>query len=474
MARSQRTAATRRKKTYDLVIIGAGPGGLAAAEFAARLGARVALLERERLGGVSLNTGSVPSKSLIRSATLFAAMREAARLQQPAQAEPVADLQRVIARLRRMQRRIGGYHSEARLKRAGIELHYGAARFVDERLIATNMGRFPFHHALVATGAGPTRPQIPGLIEGSYLTSDTIFGLEKLPEHLAVVGGGALGCELAQSFCRLGSRVTIIQDEAGFLPGEERDAAQVLAQSMARDGVTIRLNTSVTGARVGKAEVVLRTQNYGRTAEVQADRVLVSIGRTPCTDGLSLESAGVRADTATGIAVDEFLRTSNPRVYAAGDVCLRHRYANVAERTARIAVHNCLAKGRPMRHTALTIPWCTFCAPEIAHVGLQVWQARNEGIPIRTFTVMMQDIDRAILDRQDVGFVKLHSTGRNDKIVGATIVASRASEMINEVCVAMSTGIGLRELADVLHIYPSQSDAIRIAAMDLDEPLAPG
>jgi pyruvate/2-oxoglutarate dehydrogenase complex dihydrolipoamide dehydrogenase (E3) component len=474
MARARRRpAGSRRKKAYDLVVIGAGPGGLAAAELAARLGARVALLERARLGGDSLNSGSVPSKSLIRSATLFAAMREAARLQQPAQAEPVADLSRVAARLRRMQRRIAGYHSAERLARAGIELHFGAARFVDEGLIATDAGRFPFRHALVATGAKPTRPQIPGLTEGSYVTSDTVFALEKLPEHLAVVGGGALGCELAQSFCRLGSRVTIIQDEAGFLPGEERDAAQILAQSMARDGVTIRLNTAVVGARVDKAAVILETQNYERKAEVSADRVLVSIGRTPCTDGLSLKSAGIQADAATGIAVDDYLRTSNPRVYAAGDVCLPHRYTHVAERTARIAVHNCLQKGRPQRHSDLTIPWCTFCAPEIAHVGLQVWQARNENIPIRTFTVMMQDVDRAIMDRQDVGFVKLHVAGRNDKIVGATIVASRASEMINEVCVAMSTGIGLRDLAQVLHIYPSQSDAIRIAAMDLDEPLAP-
>ncbi len=464
--------ARRARKTYDLVVVGAGPAGIAAAELGASLGARVALLESDRLGGTSLNTGSVPSKALIRLAALFAGMREAARLQQPGQPEPVADFQRVAARLRRIEGRIGGYHSAERLQRAGIEVHFGAARFLDEQVRVAGARRFPFRHALVATGARPTKPQIRGLTEGCYITSDTIFSLDRLPEHLAVVGGGALGCELAQSFCRLGARVTIIQDEARFLPGEERDAAQVLAQSMARDGVIIRLNTSVVGARADGNGVTLETENYQRKAEVSADRVLVSIGRTPHTHDLDLEAAGVRSDPERGISVDAYLRTSNPRIYAAGDVCLPRRYTNVAERTARMAVHNCLGHGRRQRHTELTIPWCTFCAPEIAHVGLQVWEARERGIPIRTFTSMMQDVGRAITDRQEIGFVKLHVAGASDRILGATIVASRASDMINEVCVAMSTGIGLRALAEVMHIYPSQSDAIRIAAEELDEPLA--
>jgi pyruvate/2-oxoglutarate dehydrogenase complex dihydrolipoamide dehydrogenase (E3) component len=252
----------------------------------------VALLESDRLGGTSLNTGSIPSKALIRSATLFAGMREAARLQQPEHPEPIADLPRLAARLRRIEKRIAGYHSASRLERAGIEVHFAAARFRDEQLVEAGSRRLRFRHALVATGARPTMPQIPGLAEGSYVTSDTIFALERLPAHLAVVGGGALGCELAQAFCRLGSRVTIIQNEPRFLPGEERDAAQILAQSMARDGVTIRLNTSVVAARVTEKAVVLETENDQRKAEVSADRVLVSIGRRPNLHGLGLEAAG--------------------------------------------------------------------------------------------------------------------------------------------------------------------------------------
>ncbi len=460
-------------KSHDLVIVGAGPAGLAAAELAARLGARVALIERDRLGGTSVNTGTVPSKALIRLGTLFAAMREASHLRHPDGDEPVANFQRVAARLRAIEHRVGSFHSAERLRRAGVEVHFGVARFVGERTLVAGSRRLNFRNALVTTGARATPPSIPGLVEGSYVTSDTLFSLEHLPRELAVIGGGALGCELAQAFRRLGSRVTIFQDEPRFLPGEERDAAQILAQSMARDGVTIRLNTSVVSARREPNAVVLETQNNQHNAEARADLVLVSVGRTPATQGLGLDAAGIRMDAAQGIVVDKFLRTTNPRVYAAGDVCLPYRYTHVAERTARMAVGNLLGEGARQSHTNLTIPWCTFCAPEIAHVGLQAWEARKKNIPIRTFTVMMQDIDRAIIDRQDVGFVKLHVAGGSDTILGATIVASRASEMINEVCVAMSTGIGLRALAKVIHIYPSQSDAIRIAALALDEPLAP-
>jgi pyruvate/2-oxoglutarate dehydrogenase complex dihydrolipoamide dehydrogenase (E3) component len=469
-ARPRRTSDTM--PTYDLAIVGAGPAGLAAAELATQLGARVALLERHRLGGTSLNCGSVPSKALIRSATLFAGIREAARLQGSEHSEPVADLKRVVAHLRQIEGRIGSYHSLERLKRMGIDVYFDAARFIGPQSVATSATRLAFDKALVATGARPALPNIPGLAEGQYLTSESVFELAELPRHLAVVGGGPLGCELAQAFCRLGSRVTIIQDEAKFLPREERDAAQIVAQSMARDGVTIYLNTTVVGARLEKESLLLDTDSCQIKRQVAADRVLVSVGRIPNVDALGLEAAGVSFDPDHGIAVDEFLRTTNPSIYAAGDVCMPNKYTHVAESTARIAVRNSLRRTR-LRHTDLTIPWCTFCAPEVAHVGLQVWEARARSIPIKTFTVMMQDVDRAITDRQDMGFVKLHVAERHDRILGATIVASRASEMINEVCVAMSTGIGLRALAEVIHTYPSQSAAIRLAAMSLEEPRRP-
>jgi pyruvate/2-oxoglutarate dehydrogenase complex dihydrolipoamide dehydrogenase (E3) component len=462
-----------RSQHYDLVIVGAGPAGLTAAELAARLGAKVALIERGALGGASLNTGSVPSKALIRSATLFSHIRETGRLCAAGHPESKADLKRVAERLDRIRARIARYCSIDALRGSGIDVFGGVARFDGPASITVNGARLQFDRALVATGARPQQPDIPGLVDGNYLTSDTIFALDALPDHLAVVGGGPLGCELAQAFCRLGAQVTIIQNDPKFLPREERDAANILSESMARDGVSIYLNTTVVGARADGAAILLHTTNNDINGVVRADRVLVSVGRVPNVDGLGLDAAGVAFDATSGITVDACLRTSNERVYAAGDVCMADKFTPVAERTARIAVNN-LLRGTEQRHTDLVIPWCTFCDPEIAHVGMQVWDARAQSIPVKTYSVLMQDVDRAITDGQDTGFVKVHVHEGTDRILGATIVAARASEMINEVCVAMSAGIGLRDLARAVHSYPAQSRAVWMAAMafeaDLETP----
>jgi pyruvate/2-oxoglutarate dehydrogenase complex dihydrolipoamide dehydrogenase (E3) component len=448
----------------QFAIIGAGPAGLAAAEFAARRGIPVVLFEAQRLGGTSLNAGSVPSKALIRAATLIAGARETSRLQGTASAPPAMDLKRLTTRLRSIEARIGRYHSLARLAAMGIEVRFGAVHFADRRTLVTAAGAITFDRSLVATGARPAPHGIPGLTDGTFLTSESIFELAQLPQSLAVVGGGPLGCELAQAFCRLGSQVSIVQNEAEFLPREERDAAQILARSMARDGVNIVLNTQVIGAHQERGQICLQTENYGVRREVRADQVLVSVGRVPQVEGLNLQAAGIAFATDTGITVDDFMRTSNARVYAAGDVCMPHKFTHAARASAETAAQNALGRGRPRRFSRLTIPWCTFCAPEVAHVGLQIWEARRQQIPVKTYTVMMQDVDRAIVDRQDSGFVKLHVAEGSDRLLGATIVAARASEMINEVCVAMHSGIGLRALAEVVHTYPAQSAAIGMAA----------
>ncbi len=459
-------------RDYDLVVIGAGPAGLTAAHLAAHAGASVALLEERALGGTSLNLGSVPSKALIRSARLFASLRESRLLRTSGIQDPVATLARVVERVDRIRARIAAYDSRERLERAGISVHFGGARFDGPGSVVVAGSRLVFRHALIASGARPDAARIPGLADGSFLTSESIFALTELPRRLAVVGGGPLGCELAQAFSRLGSQVTIVQDEPKFLPREERDAAQILAESMARDGVAIFLNTSVVGASFDGGVTRLSTESNGMSGEVLAERVLLSTGRVPNVDSLGLAAAGIEFDRERGVRVDDYLATTNPAVYAAGDVCMTHRFTHVAEATARIAVANLLGAA-PRRHSDFTIPRCTFTDPEIAHVGLQVWDARRQGIPVKTFTVMMQDVDRAIIDRQDRGFVKIHVRDGTDTILGATIVATRASEMINEVCVAMSAGIGLRVLADVIHTYPTQSEAIRIAALACANELRP-
>lgn len=452
------------RKRYDLIVVGGGPAGLAAAESAARQGRSVALLERDRLGGNSLNSGSIPSKSIISAARVFASMRDDEDFGTAAFNRPLIDFAAVMARMRRIRTRIAEYHSAERLRSQGVDVFFCDARFEGPDTVRAGEAPLCFEKAIVATGTRPRSANIPGLANIGYLTSDCIFSLTELPRRLGIIGGGPLGCELAQAFCRLGSTVTIVQNEPKFLPQEERDAAELLSMSMSRDGVETRLNTTVVGARMAGGAKLLDTLNEDRTCSIEVDEVMLSIGRAPNVEDLGLESAGVEFEAARGIEVDDFLRTSNADVYAAGDVCSSHQFTNAAEAFGRLAAQNAFG-ARLERQSRLTIPRCTYCDPEIAHIGMHLLEARRQSIPVKCFTVMMQDVDRAITDGQDDGFVKIYVREGTDIILGASIVATRASDLINEVSVIMSAGIGMRELATILHAYPAQSDAIRLAAL---------
>ena len=306
-------------------------------------------------------------------------------------------------------------------------------------------------------------PQIPGLAEAGYLTNENVFDLTEAPRSLLVIGGGPLGCEMAQAFCRLGIHTTIVQNWPLFLPREERDAAQILSDAFARDGIEIRLNTNVVNVRVekGRKIVDLISDDYKSTLTV--DAILIGTGRVPNTDGLNLVAAGVECDVRHRVEVDDFLRSSNRRIYAAGDVCLRHKFNDTAEASAQIAVRNALFLGR-RKVSALTIPWCTYTDPEVAHVGLHVRQARARGIAVKTFVIPMHTVDRAITDNEQSGFVKIDVVNGTDRILGATIVARHAGEMIGEITLAMVAGIGLSTLARVIHAYPTHAAAIKMAA----------
>jgi pyruvate/2-oxoglutarate dehydrogenase complex dihydrolipoamide dehydrogenase (E3) component len=460
------------RAAYDFVIVGAGPAGLAAAEWAARRGFSVALAERARLGGNSLNVGSVPSKALIRTAQIYDALRDTDEFGAPTPEGAPLDFGDAMARMHRIRTRISAYHSAHVLAGLGVDLFFGNARFESTGTLLVNDTRLPFRKALVATGARPRIPDIPGLERTGYRTSTTIFDMVALPKRLVVIGGGPLGCELAQAFCRLGSHVTIVQKAPKFLPREERDAAEILSWSMARDGMDIRLNTAVVSARLDGDTKIIETLNDEVKGEIAADEILVCTGRMPNVEALNLDAAGIAFDHGRGIRVDDFLCSTNPDVYAAGDVCLPLKFTNVAQSSARMAVQNALLQAR-RQHDGSVIPWCTFCDPEIAHIGLQVWDARRRSIPIKSYTVMLNDVDRAIVDGQETGFVKIHIAEGSDRILGATIVASRASELINEMAVVMSAGIGMAALAEVVHTYPAQSGAIMLAAQayrrDVDE-----
>jgi pyruvate/2-oxoglutarate dehydrogenase complex dihydrolipoamide dehydrogenase (E3) component len=451
------------KSTYNLVVIGAGTAGLVAAHGAAALGAKVALIERDMLGGDCLNVGCVPSKSIIRSSRLYTDMRNAAALGVTKPIIEDVNFPAIMQRMQQARKRISLNDSVERLTLAGVDVFFGSARFASIDELTVDGIKLKFKKAMIATGSRPDTPLVMGLEEGGYFTNETIFETKELPRRLMVIGGGPLGCELAQAFSRFGSQVTIAQDWPLFLPKEERDAAQILSDAFANDGIDIRLNTKVVNVRQQGAErlVDLISDDYQST--VLVDAILTGTGRLPNVEGLNLEAAGVQWSFEKGVEVNDFLQTSNRRIYAAGDVCLEHKYTHSADAAARIVLHNALFMGR-QRLSKLIVPWCTYTDPEIAHVGLYVRDAQPQGILVKTFTIPMHDVDRAITDGEDVGFVKIHIENRSDKILGATIVARHAGEMINEITLAMGAGLGMRKLANVIHTYPTQTEAIKKAA----------
>jgi pyruvate/2-oxoglutarate dehydrogenase complex dihydrolipoamide dehydrogenase (E3) component len=451
-----------RSRAYDLAVLGGGPAGLAAASEAAAHGARVVLVERDRLGGGSLQVGSVPSKAILRSTRLLADLRESAHFGVVSARAPSDDFAAVVQRMRHLQARIARGISEEALRQAGVEIRMGEARFAGRDVIEIEGDRLRFARALIATGSRPDIAQIPGLTECDFLTNENVFDLHELPRRILVIGGGPLGCELAQALCRLGARTTIAQALPLFLPKEERDAAQILSEALARDGIEVRLNTRAVSVRTLGTEkhVELESDDYRNT--ICVDRILTGTGRRPNVERLGLEAAGVSLDAEGAVGVDDFLQTSNPRIYAAGDVCLEHRYTHSADASARLAVANALRGGR-RRVSRLVIPWCTFTDPEIATVGLSVREARARSVPVKTFTVPMHDIDRAVLDGEDLGFVKIHVKEGTDRILGATLVGRHAGDLINEISLAMVARVGLRSLARVIHPYPTHAEAIQRA-----------
>ncbi|HWS15991.1 MAG TPA: FAD-dependent oxidoreductase, partial [Candidatus Methylomirabilis sp.] len=293
---------------------------------------------------------------------------------------------------------------------------------------------------------------------------ESVFSMTELPRRLLVFGAGPIGCEMAQAFRRFGSEVTLIERAPQFLTREDPDAAAIVSAAFLREGIDVRLNTEVARVAVaGKEKHVHLRRADGFEDVVVADEILIGAGRVPNVLGLNLEGAGVAYDVRKGIEVDDFLRTANPRIYAAGDVCQAHKFTHTADAAARIVIRNALFRGRK-RYSALAIPWCTYTAPEIAHVGMYERDARERGIPVDTFVREMKEVDRAIADGEEEGFVKVHVRKGTDRILGATIVARHAGEMINEISLAMVGGIGLGTIGGVIHSYPTQAEAIRQVA----------
>ncbi len=447
---------------YDLVVIGGGTAGLISASGAAGLGARVALVERQHMGGDCLNVGCVPSKALLRSGHLAAELRDAERFGVSGTGEAQVDFGAVMERMRKVRARISPVDSVKRYQEElSVDVFLGDARFAGEREVVVGDDRLRFKKAIIATGGRPFQPPIDGLADAGYLTNETIFDLTERPRHLLVIGGGPIGCELSQAFRRFGSRVTLVEQGPQFLAREDPDAAAVLQRALEYDGVDLRLGTAVTKVQRQADDIVgVTLERDGEAETLTVDTLLVAVGRVPNVEGLGLEAAGVEFDTRRGVLVDDGLRTTNKRIFAAGDVCMEHRFTHAADYAARIAIQNALFFGRK-KLSQLNIPWCTYTSPEIAHVGLYERDAQAQGTPLDTWTRELAEVDRAIAEGDDEGFVKIHTRKGSDKILGATIVARNAGDLISEISVAMAAGMGLGGLSNVIHPYPTQADAIR-------------
>ena len=452
---------------YNLVVVGAGTAGLVTAAVAAGLGAKVALVERHLMGGDCLNVGCVPSKAIVRAARAWSSASHSSEFGLTFAAEPQRDFGEVMRRMRQLRAHLSRVDSAQRFASLGVDVFIGNGQFTAPEALRVGTTTLRFSRAAICTGARPSAPPIRGLAEAEYLTNETVFALTERPARLAVIGAGPIGCEMAQSFARFGSRVTLLERIDHMLPREDADATAIVQDQMKRDGVTFTFGVNVDAVEKRGAAKVIRYTADDQSHEIVVDEIFVGVGRAPNLKGLGLEAAGVAFDR-TGITVNQTLESSNRRIYAAGDICSPFKFTHTADAMAQIVVQNALfphplGLGRA-RTDRLIIPWCTYTEPEIAHVGMYEREAKAQGVDVETFTQPLDEVDRAVLDGESAGFVRVHVKRGTGTILGATIVASHAGDMISEVTVAMKAGGGLGTIGSTIHPYPTQAEAIRKVA----------
>ncbi len=447
---------------YHLVVIGGGTAGLVSAAGAAGLGARVALVERGLLGGDCLNYGCVPSKGVIRAARAWHDARSGgARFGAP-RAAGDGDFGAAMERMRRLRADISVHDSARRFAGLGVDVFLGEGRFVAGDAVEVNGKRLRFRRAVIAAGGRAAGLPVPGLAETGYLTNETVFSLTELPRRLAVVGAGPIGCELAQAFARFGSRVTLLDVAPQILIREDADAAAVVAGALVADGIELALGVKITAVERRAEGKVVRLEKDGARSEVTADEILLAVGRKPNIEDLGLEAAGVDYEK-TGVTVDDRLRTTNSRIFACGDVASKYQFTHAADAQARIVIQNAFFFGRA-KASRLVMPWCTYTSPEVAHVGLYEKEARERGIPVDTLTLPLANVDRALLEGNTDGFLRLHLKQGTDQVLGATLVAEHAGDLLGELYLAVTHGIGLGKIASVIHPYPTEIEVIKKAA----------
>jgi len=458
------------KVIYDLLVLGGGPGGMSAATLASHLGAQVALVEKEHLGGECLNYGCIPSKAFLRSSRAAHQLRHAHEYGLEISSKWAVNFKAVINRVQTLQAELSPHDSAEHFKSLGIDVFLGSGKFTSPNTLEVAGHILHFKKALVATGTQPILPRIPGLDPSDYLTNQNVFHQEELPARLAVIGAGPISCELSQAFLRFGSRVYLLTHGPHLLSKEEKSASDLLKSIFLKEGIHLFMQTNVLNVKKQGKEKFLFLDSSKDPLVV--DQILVGIGRRAVVEDLGLEKAGVVFDALTGIRTDDYLKTDNPDIYAAGDVASPYKFTHISTELCSLAVRNAL-EGSQEKKTSLIIPWCTYTDPEIAHIGLTEEDALKKGLAVETSYVDIASIDRALLDGETMGYAKLIVKENSEQILGATLIASHAGEMIPEIGVAMNSAQGLSALLKTIHPFPTQSQVLRSAAALLLEKRRP-
>ncbi|MBK8900680.1 MAG: mercuric reductase [Anaerolineaceae bacterium] len=446
---------------YNLLVIGGGSAGLVAAVGAAGLGAMVALVEKHLLGGDCLNAGCVPSKTILRSAKAVGDIRRAAELGVRVDGNVNVDFTAVMERMRRIRADISYHDSAQRFRDLGIDLYLGEGQFTGANTFEVDGRSISFSKAVIATGARAAFIPIPGLQETGYITNEGVFELTQRPDRLAIIGAGPIGLEMAQAFARFGSQVTVF-DILPVMGGlRDPEGLDLIRRTLEADGIQFFLESQTQKVERAGADKVITFTHAGETKTVAVDEILLAAGRRPNVEGLNLEAAGVEANKK-GVVVNDRMQTTNSAIYGAGDVAIPAQFTHTADASARMVLQNALFMGRK-KYSDLIIPWVVYTDPEIAHVGQFDYEAEEQGTAVDTFTVHLQETDRGRTDGEE-GFVKIYVKQGSDKILGATIIARHAGEMISEITTAMMAGVGMSKLAQTIHPYPTQAEIIKKAA----------
>ncbi len=449
---------------YNLIVIGGGAAGLVSAYIAAAVKAKVALIEKHQMGGDCLNTGCVPSKALIRSARFVADLNKAASLG-IRKAEAQFDFAEVMERVQQVIQQVEPHDSVERYTQLGVECISGIATIRTPHEVEVNGKRLTSRSIIIATGARPIVPPLPGLEQSGYLTSDTVWALRQQPKRLVVLGAGPIGCELAQSFQRLGSEVALVQSNDRILPREDTEVAALVANRFLHEGM--QLHTCHRAVRFEQHENEKRVicEYQGKEVAIAYDEVLIALGRRPNVTGFGLQELGVEIAPHGTVKSDPFLRTNYPNIYVCGDVAGPYQFTHTAAHQAWYASVNALfAPFKKFRVDYSVIPWATYTDPEVARVGLNELEAKEQGISYEVTTYDIDDLDRAIAEGEAHGFVKVLTVPGKDKILGATIVANHAGELITEFVTAMKYKLGLNKILSTIHTYPTMSEANKYVA----------